>query len=185
MTDVGIDEARVLEATGFPRSHWYAMMDAYGAVDHAARARQLRSDAPDLDPWWVQTLSVDYERARGMREVGQSSTGDFQVSCSKTVAMGSEEAYEQIVATPFLAGARWLEGSTWETEGARVEVRRADPGKMLRWFWHADEKSTVEIHFTARSDKTTVTIRHHGLPSKEAREAYRTKWKAALKRIYE
>ncbi len=185
MADVGIAEDKIIEATGHGRGHWYGLLDGYGDVDHTTRTKRLGADAPGLPGWWVQTLTVDYERERGLREVGQSCAGDYQVGCSKTLPGDPVEAYERIVSTPFLPGADWTEGAVWDADGAGVEVRRADPGKMLRWFWHDDDgKSTVEIHFAGKPNgKTSVTVRHHQLASSEAREHYRAKWKAALDQI--
>ncbi len=181
-----VTDAAIAKATGKDRAHWFAVQDSLDAsLNHTARVRAFQEACPSVSGWWCQMLTVEWEKANGVRIEGQTSAGDFQVSCSKTIGATPEECFERVVSTPFLEGANWTEGATWETQAGSVEVRRADPGKMLRWFWHdADGKSTVEVSFVSvGSEKTTVVFRHHGLSSAGAREAYRQMWKQALQQI--
>ncbi len=184
MSDTDIDDEAVRKATGHGWDHWLALHDALAANDHTARVKRFQADHPEVGTWWAQMITVEWERRRGHRVVGQSCDGDFQVSCSKTVPWTLDETWDHIVSTPFVPGADWRPGAAWEVDGIGIEVRRVDPGQMLRWFWHdTDGKSTVEIHFQDKGDKTTFTIRHHGLASAEARERYRRHWKASLELI--
>ncbi len=186
----------VRKATGHGWDHWFAIHDAYPDLDHTQRAKRFWQEHGDgttvtgtpaqgsINGWWAQMITVEWEKERGKRVEGQSCAGDFQVSCSKTVPWNVDEAWERVLSTPFLKGADWTEGASWDTDGGRVEVRRADPGKMLRWFWHdGDGKSTVEVSFIAKGDKSSIVFRHHGLASAEAKEAYRGRWKDALAAI--
>ena len=174
----------VRKATGHGWQHWFRILDGLGPdLDHTERAKRLAAAAPDVPGWWVQGITVEYERERGLRKFGQSSKGDFQVSVSKTVPWTAAECYRRVVATPLLANAEWTEGATWNTDGGRVEVRRAD-GKMLRWFWFdADGKSTVVVDFVAGEGKTQIVVGHSGLASAPARDLYRAKWKEALAQV--
>lgn len=184
--DTDYSDEAVQKATGHGRDHWYTILDAYGDVDHRERAKRLSEDAPELSGWWVQMITVDYERARGLREVGQSSSGDYQVSCSKTVPWSPDECFERVVSTPWLPGADWNEGAEWETDGGRVKVRIVEPGKQLRFWWYdGDGKSTVVVSFwpNAKGNKQQIIFGHSGLASKEALELYRARWKAALAQI--
>ncbi len=185
MSDVAIDEQKVIQATGHGREHWHAILESYGDGDHTMRTKRLSRDHPDLDGWWIQTLTVDFERSKGLREVGQSCTGDYQVSCSKTVSGDPVEAYGRLLDAPFFARRDWQEGTSFDLPDGSVQVRRADPGQMLRWFWYdPDGKSTVEVHFQGKPNgKTTLVIRHHQLVSNDARESYRSKWKDVLATI--
>ena len=174
----------VRKATGQGWDHWFRTLDSFGQdLGHTERAKQLAAAAPEVPGWWVQGITVEYERERGLRKFGQASKGDFQVSVSKTAPWTAAECYRRVVATPLLANAEWTEGATWNTDGGRVEVRRAD-GKMLRWFWFdADGKSTVVVDFVAGEGKTQIVVGHSGLASAAARDLYRAKWKEALGQV--
>lgn len=173
----------VRNATGQGWDHWFRILDGFDAdLDHTARAKALSEAAPTLSGWWMQGITVEYERERGLRQFGESSTGGFQVSCSKTVESSAEASFERVVAAPWLPGADWTEGAQWDTDGGRVEVRIVKPGKQLRFWWFDEAgKSTVIVAFVAtKAGKTQIVIAHEGLPSAEAREAYRERWKVAL-----
>lgn len=182
---MGVSDAAMERATGRSRPQWHAALDQYGLdIDHTERVRRLAADHPDLSSWWCQSVAVDFEQARGLRVKGQSSSGDFQVSCSKTVDGDPDAVWQRLVTAPLLPTADWREGAVWDAGEARVEVRRVDPGKILRWFWVVEGgKSTVEVSFQPKGGATTVVFRHHGLDSAEAVERYRKQWKAALEKV--
>ncbi len=175
----------VLRGTGHDWDHWFGIIDGFGPLpDHTARAARLAEAVPDLRGWWVQEIVVQYERKRGLRVEGQSSRGDFQVTCSKTLYVDLDEAWEKLVTTPFLGPVDWTVGVETEVPGGRIEVRRVTPGKMLRWFWFDDSgKSTVEVDFQAKDGRTAIRFMHSGLPSKEALVAHRARWKEALEAL--
>ncbi len=172
----------VLRGTGHDWDHWFEIIDGFGPLpDHTARAKALAEAVPDLRGWWVQEIVVQFERKRGLRVVGQSSRGDFQITCSKTLYIDLDEAWERLTTVPFLGPVDWTEGVEAEVPGGRIEVRRVAPGKMLRWFWFDDSgKSTVEVDFQSKDGKTAVRFGHSGLVSKEAAAPYRARWKDAL-----
>lgn len=187
MSDVGISDDAVAKATAAPWATWMERLEPWHELDHAARVQALRATYPDVDGWWAQMIGVEYERRRGLREVGQSCAGDFQVSCSKTVDWSREECLERVLSTPFLPGADWTIDSAWETEGGRALVRRVD-AHVMRWFWYdGDGKSTVTLDFwpNAAGDRMQIRIAHTELADQEARARYRVKWKTALEQIAE
>jgi hypothetical protein len=185
MAQPRMSEEAVRKATGHGWGHWFATVEAFGLdLDHTDRARHLHAAHPELSGWWCQSITVEFEVARGLRVEGESSAGGFQVNCSKTLPVDLDEAWHRLTTRPFLGATDWQEGAAWDAQCGRVEVRRADPGKMLRWFLHDDDgKSTVEVAFQDKGDRTAVIFHHHGLASQEAREAYRGRWKAALDQL--
>ena len=83
----------VLRATGRSRDDWFAILDAAGARElaHKAIAAHLREQR-NVSPWWSQEVTVQYERARGLREKHQSLSG-YQVSVSMTIAAPLDALY--------------------------------------------------------------------------------------------
>ena len=77
-------EARLVERTGHGWDHWFARLDAYDAAakGHTATARHVAVDH-GVDGWHAQQITVQYERARGLRGTNQRMSGEYEVSVSK------------------------------------------------------------------------------------------------------
>ncbi len=179
--DVDIQDASVVAATGAGWTSWMERLDALPGDNHTARVQALAKAYPDLSSWWCQTIVVHFERERGLRIVGQSSLGDFQVSCSKTLPTTPERAWSQLESLAFVGKGAWKQGATWIHEKAGVEVRRCEPPDIVRFFLFEDGgRSTVEVHIEAKETRARVLFHHSGLPSAEAREAARARWKGVL-----
>lgn len=74
-------------ATGRGWSDWFAVLDAWNAHERTHReiTRYLASEH-GVPGWWTQTVTVGYERARGLRAKHERPDG-FSVSVSRTVAV--------------------------------------------------------------------------------------------------
>lgn len=126
------DEA-VKAKTGKAWAEWFKLLDAAGArtLEHRAIVTLL-SQSHGVPGWWRQMVTVEYERARGLRQVHQKSDG-FSVSASKTVLTGVSALYQATAsatqrrrwfpAGPFVASSltedKYVRGA-WN-KGARLE----------------------------------------------------------------
>jgi hypothetical protein len=77
--------------TGRTWDEWFALLDAWGAVErpHPEIARWLGQEH-GVGGWWAQGVTVAYEQARGLRAPGQRRDGSWEVNVSKTVAVPVE-----------------------------------------------------------------------------------------------
>jgi hypothetical protein len=80
-------EAALRRRTGRGWEDWLQILDAWGSTErtHTEIARWL-VDEHGVDGWWAQSLTVGYERARGMRAKHQTTSG-FTVGVTRTVAV--------------------------------------------------------------------------------------------------
>ena len=78
--------------TGKTWAEWFALLDRWGAAakGHQATATWLH-DEQGVPDWWSQMVTVEYERARGLRAVGQRTTGDWEATLQRTVPAGAAE----------------------------------------------------------------------------------------------
>ena len=79
----------ITKATNRPWDDWVAALDAAGARemnhgDIAKQALKLMPEPVEQKGWWAQGVAIAYEQHTGLRIPGQSSTGSFQTSTSKT-----------------------------------------------------------------------------------------------------
>ena len=122
------DEA-VLRATGKSRGDWFAILDSAGAreLTHREIAAYLR-EQENVSPWWSQEVTVQYERARGLREKHQALSG-YQVSVSKTIAAPLNALYAACADDK--TRSSWLgEAPLIVQEGNAVKV---GPRNVGRW----------------------------------------------------
>ncbi|WP_407317665.1 hypothetical protein UQW22_13880 [Isoptericola halotolerans] len=79
-----LSDERVREATGLGWDEWVARIDA-GPGRSASHPDIVAwvTERADFSGWWVQTVTVGYERITGIRLPGQMPDGTFTVSRSK------------------------------------------------------------------------------------------------------
>ena len=152
---------------------WFFALDTAGAarLDHAAIVRLL-AEQHGVPSWWSQAISVEYERARGLR-VPHETTSGFTVSVSKTVATSLSALYG---ATSDDATRK-----KWFPRGA-FEVSSQTKDKYVRGAWK--KKARVEIGFVAKGEgKALIALSVSKLDDPAAVERERAAWKRALEKL--
>ncbi len=172
------DEA-IRRRTGRGWEEWFDLLDEWGAIarPHAEIARWLRSEQ-GIDGWSSQSVTVSYERARGLRAVGEHADG-FAVTASKTVAVPVERLYDAFVDESLRS--RWLDGD-------ELRERTATRPKSARFDW-ADGETRVIVGFEAKGDaKSLVALEHARLADAKEAERMKAFWRdrvAVLKEMLE
>lgn len=166
-----ISDAAVQKATGKSWAEWFQRLDAADAskLDHKGIVAILR-ERHGLGPWWRQMVTVEYERARGLRKVYETPRG-FQVGVSRTFAAPVARVY-----------AAWQDKRTrsaWLGD-CTLTIRKATRNKSLRIAW--DNGATgVEVNFYAKGPaKCQCAVQHNKLNDRKAVERMRKLWSTAL-----
>ncbi|MDO4888996.1 MAG: hypothetical protein Q3979_09935 [Actinomycetaceae bacterium] len=175
-----ISDERLRAATGRSRRRWFRALDVAGAQewDHKRIARWLGAKR-EVDAWWAQALTVDYERARGLREAGQGCDGSFRASASKTLRTTPDAIWPWIDDDD--ARREWLD--------CEFEVRGRTPGISLRLEAADGSRVTIGLYsMTATADggpRTKVGVEHARLPSEGDLHETKAFWRAALRQLAE
>lgn len=163
----GMSDVKVCERTGRSWRDWVAVLDAVRAMamPHRDIARQVSSmGVPD---WWTQTVTVGYERIRGLRQRGQRRDGAFEVSKSRT--------FEVPVGVLFEAFADARVRRAWLPDD--VAIRSANRPKRMRVAWH--DETVVQVEFASKSPrKSSVAVQHQKLRDRAAADAAKKAWTA-------
>ena len=170
-----ISNESLQKATGKTWEEWFSVLEEEGAqaLSHKETANMLVEEH-GVDGWWAQGITVEFERAIGRREVGQTSTGDYQTAASKTIPGTLDEAlesWEKLVgeARDFNSVAFADEPSSSHTDKWRYwRVSLADGSKV-----------TVVIGDKG-ADKALLAINHEKLSDKEAVDRWKSFWKDFL-----
>ena len=160
------DEA-MIRGSGRSHAEWFALLDAWDgtARRHPELARWLR-ETHAVPGWWAQNITVAYERARGIRRVGQMADG-FQVAVTRTVGADAERTLAAFVEA--------AERAAWLPQPMTQRPTRAALTARFDW---PDPASRVVVALTRRPDgRTVVSITHEKLPDADAAERYRTAWR--------
>ncbi|GAA3527083.1 hypothetical protein AFL01nite_04100 [Aeromicrobium flavum] len=171
-------------ATGVDWSAWDAWLRAEGALDlpHPEIAKlALRrvhelgitthagNGKPFNDGWWAQTIAIEFGHQHGLREKGQSSTGDHAVSASKKVVGSLDDLLD-----------RWLAAVAGQTDfdGVKLEgePRISSTEKWRYWRAKLTDGSSVNVDISA----DRIAVQHAGLESAADGERWRPYWKTVL-----
>ena len=166
-------DAEITRRTGRGWEAWFDLLDEWGAAErpHREVARWV-AEQLGIEPlgWEAQAVTLSYERARGLRALGQRADG-FAVTASRTVAVPVEALYAAFV-DPALR-ERWL-------PDGQLRERTATKPKSARFDW-GDGETRVNVSFDAKgSSRSVVTVEHARLA--DADEAARRKawWRERL-----
>lgn len=163
----GMSDDAVRAKTGRTWAQWVSLLDAEGAAERPHREiADLVHERFEVPGWWAQTVTVGYERIRGLREIGQRRGGSYEASKSKTLPVPLAELYGAFSTAR--ARERWL-------PGVELKVRKATPEKSMRITWA--DGSSVELYFTAKGEKkSSVAIQHRKLATKSEAAKMREYW---------
>ena len=159
--------------TGRGWEEWFEVLDEWGAPDrtHRETARWV-AELQEIEPlaWNAQAVVSSYERARGLRAVGEHPEG-FAVTVSRTIAVPAGRLYEAFVEES--VRERWL-------PGARMRERIATKPKSARFDW-GDGSSRVNVTFLEKGEaKSTVALEHSRLADSKDRERMKAWWRERL-----
>jgi hypothetical protein len=175
-TLAGMSDATIKAKTGCTWERWVKALDHHGAdkMSHA-EITELVSKKYEVGSWWTQTVTVGYERIKGMRARGQRRDGSYEATKSRT--------FEVPISTLFEAWAdkkvrdRWL-------SGAVVKVRTSTAPKSIRF--GLDGGGILAVGFTAKGRaKSSVALSQAKLADREAAERAKAYWAERLDALAE
>jgi hypothetical protein len=167
----GKSDAILKEKTGCTWERWVKALDHKQA--HTWPHREIAKYVHEkykIPGWWAQTVTVGYERIKGLRAIGQRRDGSFEASKSKTFAVPLARLYGAFHDTR--TRARWL-------PGVDVTVRTATREKRMRIAW--PDRTSVEVGFLCKgAEKSQVAVQHGKLPDRAAVTRIKQYWAERL-----
>ncbi|NKB86716.1 MAG: hypothetical protein GKS06_00645 [Acidobacteria bacterium] len=163
--EAGMSDDAVFAKTGGTWADWVDALDAFGGMQRPRReiVDHLQNDH-EVAPWWAQTVTVGYERIRGLRQKTQRRDGTFEANKSKTFPVPIAALYRA-----FFDDAErgiWLE--------TKPTMRTCKELVSVRMLWPDDTQ--VQAYFTDRGDRASVQVQHVKLPDKEAVARVKEDW---------
>ncbi|MGH6891618.1 MAG: DUF4287 domain-containing protein [Dongiaceae bacterium] len=165
----------VTKATGRPWKEWFALLKKAKAdkLSHKEIARKL-SHEHGVNGWWAQSITVEFERFIGRRELGQTSAGDYQTATSKTLAGSIDDALK--VWQRHVGKRTDFNGVPFANE---PKVSKTE--KWRYWRVNLEDGSKLTVTIGSKPDgKTLLAINHDKLPDKRAGSRWKAYWKGFL-----
>ena len=170
----GVSNATIKARTGCDWKKWTDALDYVSAHEwtHTEIARFVREKFK-IDGWWSQSVTVGYERIKGLRVIGQRRTGEFEASKSKTFNVPMTKLYAAFADKR--KRSRWL-GPVDVKVGATIKHR------SFRLTW-TDGKPVAAWFESKGPQKTVVGITHHKLPDRATVDRVKAEWAERLKQL--
>ena len=186
-----VSDAKIAAKTGHGYDYWFEVLDRFDAVKkgHGATARHL-TESHGVDSWFAQSITVAYERARGVRTVNQRSDGEFEVSVSKVV-VGNAAAVIRTLTNARQRGRLKVSddglvralGAALSAPASKGFVVRPDGLGRFRYKWG---DTTVQFYLQPKAgNKLSVVVTNMNLASPEMVEQRRAVWRETLNSLAE
>jgi len=172
----GKSDAILKEKTGCTWERWVKALDHKQA--HTWPHREIAKYVHEkykIPGWWAQTVTVGYERIKGLRAIGQRRDGSFEASKSKTFPVPLARLYSAFHDAR--TRGRWL-------PGVDLTVRTATRDKSLRITW--PDRTSVEVGFIRKgADRSQVAVQHGKLADRAAVKRIKQYWAERLSALEE
>ena len=167
----GMSDDKVAAKTGRTWKQWVRVLDSDGAADmpHRDIAALLhrKHDVPD---WWAQTVTVGYERIKGLRDRGQRRGGGYEAGKTRTFGVPVKALYD--------AWANEAARRTWlGRDDVRVRTATSPKGMRLQW----PDGTVVIVAFSPKGrSKSMAVVTHTKLADRSSLEHAKRYWAARL-----
>ena len=127
------------------------------------------SEQHEVSGWWAQTVTMEYERERGLRDVHQTARG-YDVSVGKTIPAPIEALF-----------AVWNDDSQRDIWlGAPMKVGKANLNRSMRLETGSRGSDLAVSFYSKGEDRCQVVVQQTKLADCNEVEEQRTFWKDAL-----
>lgn len=172
----GMSDAVIKEKTGCTWARWIKALDYHGAETMSHREiAELVSKTYKVPSWWTQTVTVGYERIKGLRARGQRRDGTYEATKSRTFNVPVADLYEAWANSK--KRKRWLDDTT-------IRVRTATAPKSIRF--GMDDGSIIAVGFYPKGkEKSSVAVQHPKLPDRDTANRVKQYWSEQMDKLAE
>ena len=167
----GMSDTALKAKTGCAWERWVKALDRVQA--HTWPHRRIAEYVHEkykVPGWWSQTVTVGYERFKGLRAIGQRRDGGFEATKSKTFAVSLSRLYR--AWSQARTRAQWL-------PGVDLTIRTASRDKSMRITW--PDKTAVDVGFAGRgARKSQVAVQHRKLTDQSSALRMKQFWDERL-----
>jgi uncharacterized protein YndB with AHSA1/START domain len=167
----GMSDAAIKQNTGCAWDKWVKSLDYHGAAEMAhPDIVRLVHEKYKVDGWWAQSVTVGYERIKGLRARGQRRDGSYEAGKSRTFNVPVAKLFDAFADAKIRR--RWMDGTP-------LKVRTATAPKSMRLGW--SDGGIITAWFVPKgTSKSSVSLAHTKLPDRETAEKFKKFWSERL-----
>lgn len=173
-TLAGMRDSALAAKTGCGWATWVFVLDKVGAAQwpHREIAAYVQQNYK-TSSWWSQTVTVGYERIKGLRAIGQKRDGGFEVTKSKILAVPLRQLYRSFRDKRLRI--KWL-------PGVALTIRTAVRDTSMRIIW--PDGTLVQVGFLGKGrGKAQVAVQQGRFGSKEQAQEMKRYWVERLQTL--
>jgi hypothetical protein len=166
----GMSDEKIKAKTGCTWERWVHALDRHGAdkMAHREIAALVKTKYKTPD-WWTQTVTVGYERIKGLRARGQRRDGSYEATKSRTFNVPVSQLFD--AWSNASTRRRWLDQP--------VKIRTAAEPKSMRV--GLSDGSIVAVGFYPKTkSKSSLAVQHAKLPDKATADRLKKYWAERL-----
>ncbi|MDO8148763.1 hypothetical protein Q6350_10005 [Isoptericola sp. b515] len=169
-----LSDESVRDATGLGWDEWVARIDAGPgrSASHPEIAAWVTSRAA-FSGWWVQTVTVGYERITGIRLPGQMPDGTFTVSRSRTLDVDRETVRARLLddggPDTLVPGLTLTARSRPGVKSPRFAVTESGPDGEA-------DRGMLMLSMDAAGQRCRVTVTHERIGTPAEAEQWKKFW---------
>jgi hypothetical protein len=172
--ELACSDEMIRERTGRGWEEWFDLLDSWGAesLGHTEIARRV-GELPGVSGWYAQAVTMSFERARGLRAVGQRVGSDgFVAGASKTIAASAEDVFAAFIDPSQRAG--WL-------PDAVLSERTVSKPKTTARYDVGDGATRLMVTVEDKGPaKSTLVVEESRLADADQREVRKDYWRRAV-----
>jgi hypothetical protein len=167
----GMSNDKVAAKTGRTWPEWVRALDADNASTMTHRSiAELVHGKHNVPDWWAQTVTVGYERIKGLRDRGQRRGGGYEAGKTRTFEVPVKALFDAWADDAMRK--RWLGRND-------VALRTATSPKTVRLQW--PDGTIVVVGFLAKGKtKSVASVVHTKLPDRAALDTTKRYWTGRL-----
>lgn len=166
-----MSDATIKAKTGCTWERWVKALDYHKAYTWShSRIAEYVYTKYKLDGWWAQSVTVGYERIKGLRAIGQRRDCTFEATKSKVVGASLDRLYR--AWSDSRTRARWL-------PGVDLTVRKSTRNRYMHISW-PDATSVAVGFYKKGAAKSQVAVQHQRLPDAATQARMKAYWAERL-----
>ena len=186
-----IAEEKVIKATGKGWDHWHQVLEDFGCKEKGHKESAKHLTELGVSMWWAQTITIEYEVSKGIREPSQRSDSKFGLSVQRTMNASVERCWNAFATANgleswFASGVKlnFKEGGTYSSkDGDLSTFKKIMHHELIRMTWEHPKHSPgsqVNIEFEEKEDRTTIRVSHTQIANKDECDDLKAAWSSVM-----
>ena len=191
--DFPLTDTACQAATGKTMQEWFAELDGIDGLRAGRRECNRHMMGQKVDPWWLATITVEYEKHHGVKKKDGLFEG-YTICVTKGISAPVDKVYATWT-DPAKFAEMFGDGGTQDLKeggtvscsaGCKGTFSRIRPDKDLRFTWEHSGSTApivVDVMFQDNKGKTLMNVMSSRIQTKGEADGLRDSWGGFLVKL--